>query len=82
MTDASPHCSSRLSAPVCRGGEPFLSPQAAGSRLVWIVDPPTETVIAYRPSGDARIYSGADEVSGEDVLPGVSFRPTDLFHLD
>jgi len=55
---------------------------AAGSRLVWIVDPQTETVIAYRPSGDARIYSGADEVSGEDVLPGFSFRPTDLFHLD
>jgi len=55
---------------------------AAGSRLAWIVDPKTETVIAYRPSGDARTYSGADEVSGEDVLPGLSFRPADLFHLD
>ena len=82
MTDASPHCSSRLFAPLCRGGEPFLSPQAAASRLVWIVDPHTETVVAYRPSGDARIYSGAGEVSGDDVLPGFPFRSTDLFHLD
>jgi Uma2 family endonuclease len=55
---------------------------AAGARLVWIVDPQSQTVTAYRPSGNARFYSGDQEVSGEDVLPGFSFRPSALFRLD
>ena len=55
---------------------------ASGTRLVWLVDPQSETVTAYYPSRDAHIYSGQEEVSGEDVLPGFSFRPADLFHLD
>ena len=55
---------------------------AAGSRLVWLVDPQSETVTVYRPSGDAHVYSGNEEVSGEPVLPGFSFRPADLFLLD
>ncbi len=55
---------------------------AAGARLVWLVDPRSETVTAYRPNGDAHVYSGNDEVPGEDVLPGFSFRPADLFCLE
>ena len=51
----------------------------AGSRLVWLVDPLSETVTAYHPSGDAHVYSGTQEVTGEDVLPGFSFRAADLF---
>ncbi len=55
---------------------------AAGARLVWVADPRSKTVTAYQPSGEARVYSGNEEVTGEDVLPGFSFRPADLFRLD
>ncbi len=30
----------------------------AGTRLVWVVDPRSETVTAYHPSGEAHMYSG------------------------
>lgn len=55
---------------------------AAGTRLVWLVDPQNETVTVYHPAGDARIRSGEQPVEGEDVLPGFSFRPTDVFRRD
>lgn len=55
---------------------------AAGARLVWVVDPRSETVTVHHSSGDAHVYSGKQEVTGEDVLAGFSFRPADLFHAD
>lgn len=51
----------------------------AGARLVWVIDSETQTVTIYRPSGEAHVYSGSDEVSGEAILPGFSFRCADLF---
>ena len=54
----------------------------AGTRLVWLVDPQSETVTAYHPSGEARVYAGEQAVPGEDVLPGFSFRPADLFRSE
>ena len=50
-----------------------------GTRLVWLVDPTSRTVTVYHPSGEAHIYSGNDQVTGEDVLPGFSFTPEKLF---
>lgn len=55
---------------------------AAGSAVAWVVDPSSETVTVYHPSGHARVYSGDQQVSGEDVLPGFSFRCGDLFLFD
>ncbi len=55
---------------------------AAGARLVWVADPRSETVTVHHPSGAAHVYSGTQEVTGEDVLPGFSFRPAELFHTD
>jgi Uma2 family endonuclease len=52
---------------------------AFGTKLVWIVDPASRTVTVYHPSGAAHVYSGSDEVNGEDVLPGFSFTPEKLF---
>lgn len=52
---------------------------AAGTPLVWVVDPQTELVTVYYPNGMARVHGGDELVSGEDVLPGFSFRPVDLF---
>ncbi len=51
----------------------------AGTRLVLVADPRSKTVTAYRPSGEARLYSGDAVVSCEDILPGFSFRLADLF---
>jgi len=53
-----------------------------GSRLVWVVDPRSETVATHHPSGEGRVYSGDQDVTGEDVLPGFSFRCRDLFDIE
>ena len=48
--------------------EEYLS---AGVSLVWIVNPHTRTVLAYRKDLDTVSFlHEADELSGEDVLPG------------
>lgn len=36
-----------------------------GSQLVWVVDPRSETVTGYRPSGEARVCSGDQDVTIE-----------------
>jgi Uma2 family endonuclease len=41
----------------------------AGVRLVWVFDPPTRTVTAYRPDGSARILAPDATLAGDDVLP-------------
>ena len=55
---------------------------AAGTRQVWVVDPDTRTIAVYYPSGEARIYSGQQDVTGGDILPGFSFQPERLFNLE
>ena len=54
----------------------------AGAKQVWIVDPETATVTVHLPGGASQSYFGDSEVSGGDILPGFSFRPSDLFHFD
>jgi len=51
----------------------------AGARLVWVVDPATQTVTAYRPDGSARVLRQDDLLSGEDVMPGFAVRVGELF---
>lgn len=51
----------------------------AGTRLVWVADPPRRTVTAHRPGAKPQVYSGDDVVTGEDVLPGFSFKVAELF---
>jgi Uma2 family endonuclease len=55
---------------------------AGGTRLVWVVDPDNSTVTIFRPSFPPHVYSGRDEVTGEDVLPGFSFQVERLFKMD
>lgn len=43
---------------------------AAGTRLVWVVDPAAQTVHVYRSPHDVRVLRGDDELNGDDVLPG------------
>jgi Uma2 family endonuclease len=51
----------------------------AGTRLVWVIDPRQQHVAAHHPDGTTRIYSGDEDVPGEDVIPGFSFKPSQLF---
>jgi Uma2 family endonuclease len=45
---------------------------AAGTRLVWVLDPERETVAVYRTLLAPRLLSSEDDLDGEDVVP--SFR--------
>ena len=50
------------------------------SRLVWIVNPHTRTVLVYRKDRDTVSFlHEADELSGEDVLPGFRCPVRDVF---
>lgn len=52
---------------------------AAGSRLVWVVDPETRSVSAYRSRDEARLLDEGDVLDGGDVLPGFHLAMKELF---
>ncbi len=55
--------------------------QAAGVKIVWAINPDKQLVEAYHP-GEAepwKIYNLADELDGEDVLPGFKLKVATLF---
>jgi Uma2 family endonuclease len=51
----------------------------AGTRLIWVLHPRTQSAMAYRPIGEVRLLWGQDELSGEDVLPGFRCRVEEIF---
>ena len=51
----------------------------AGVRLVWVVQPDSKTVLIYRANGTIAGLREADELSGEDVLPGFRCRVHEIF---
>ena len=51
----------------------------AGTRLVWVVYPQTQTVVIYRPSADVRLLSVGDTLEGEDVVPGFACPVGEVF---
>ncbi|HEY2588652.1 MAG TPA: Uma2 family endonuclease [Tepidisphaeraceae bacterium] len=52
----------------------------SGTRLAWIVDPPTRTVEIYHaPDKPIRVLKETDQLDGEHVLPGFSVPVADLF---
>ncbi len=52
---------------------------AAGTQLVWVINPVIQTVRVYRLNGPGVILRAEDELTGEDVLPGFRCRVGDLF---
>jgi Uma2 family endonuclease len=52
---------------------------AAGTRLVWIVDPVRRQVRVYRSDGSQSTIAGSDLLDGEDVVPGFSFPADAIF---
>jgi Uma2 family endonuclease len=52
----------------------------SGTRLAWIIDPPTRTVAVYLKPGEAhRILSEYELLDGADVLPGFTAAVAELF---
>lgn len=52
----------------------------SGTRLVWIVDPPTRSVAVYgAPDGPPTLVPEAGQLDGGDVLPGFTLRVADMF---
>jgi Uma2 family endonuclease len=45
---------------------------AAGTKLVWLVDPQRSEVRVYRSDGTLSVLGLSDSLDGEDVLPGFS----------
>jgi Uma2 family endonuclease len=50
-----------------------------GTRLVWIVDPETETVTVESPTSDPRVLGTDDILDGGSVLPGLEVSVADIF---
>lgn len=57
--------------------------RGAGVRLVWVIDPDTQTVHAYRADrpNSSDVWHAADTLTGEPVLPGFRIPVADLFRL-
>jgi Uma2 family endonuclease len=54
---------------------------AAGSRLVWVVNPVREEVSVFRTPFAPRILAGADVLDGDEVLPGFSVTIAEIFDI-
>lgn len=52
---------------------------AIGVRLVWLADLATRTVYGYRSLTDVRVFTEADTLPGDEVLPGFSIPVASLF---
>ena len=51
----------------------------AGSKLVWVIHPKTETVTVYRPSGEVKVLTINDTLEGGEMLPGFELAVKDIF---
>ena len=51
----------------------------AGCRLIWVVYPRQNLVVAHFPDGTARTYRRTDTLDGGEVLPGFTLELTGLF---
>jgi Uma2 family endonuclease len=51
----------------------------AGVRLVWVVYPATRHVVAYRELAHPRVYTDAETIDGEPVLPGFACAVAEIF---
>jgi Uma2 family endonuclease len=69
-------------SPDDRAGEVLAKVQdwlAAGSAAVWVIDPKTRTVSAYRGRSSVAVLAGHDVLDGGDLLPGFSLPLAELF---
>jgi Uma2 family endonuclease len=53
----------------------------AETRLVWVIDPEERIVLVYRSGQESVEVGVAEELTAEDVLPGLRIRVADIFRL-
>ena len=51
----------------------------AGTRLVWVLEPRSQTVTVYRSESDITLLTREDTLTGEDVVPGFACPISQLF---
>ncbi len=51
----------------------------AGVQLVWVADPKTKTVTAYRPGQEPRVYTIEDILTAEDIIPRFQLPVREVF---
>jgi Uma2 family endonuclease len=54
---------------------------AAGTTLVWLIDPNQRTVTVFRPDRQPIVLDHGAELNGEDIFPGFSIPVAQIFHL-
>jgi Uma2 family endonuclease len=59
--------------------EKILDYLQAGTRMVWVVRPRSQTVTVYRSFSDIRVYLIDEALSGGDLLPGLEVPVRELF---
>jgi Uma2 family endonuclease len=52
---------------------------AAGVELAWVADPDARTVTAHRPSQSPHVFTIADMLTAEPIVPGFAVPVADLF---
>lgn len=52
---------------------------AAGSRMVWVLDPRHRTVEVYTPEGPPQVLRQGQALEGGDVLPGFTWPVAEVF---
>lgn len=51
----------------------------SGAIEAWVVDPADRTIAVHRTSEPVKTYAGTDELTAEDLLPGLRLRVADAF---
>jgi Uma2 family endonuclease len=52
-----------------------------GVLLVWVVDPQTRTIYAYRSMTEVREFTESDDLPGDEILPGFAVKVAHLFDI-
>jgi Uma2 family endonuclease len=53
----------------------------AGVKVVWVADPATQTVTEYRPGLPPRVYTIADTLTVDDIIPGFRMTVQQVFEI-
>jgi Uma2 family endonuclease len=51
----------------------------AATKLVWVIYPKNRTVHVYRQAGGYAVLTGADQLTGDGIIPGFACRVVELF---